>query len=212
MDVVTSLLYFFTAQKTIKPLLSNNAALYGARFDKLGLYYYPICGNTKPQTEISRLMNRQLTGMLFQSSEIEELYHDVNAYGKTIVTSWAEKERNNITQFMRDLLSTLRSLLQGQNQKDNSLAFVTSLGRLLNYSTSTELTQVPCLLFKAKLELIKGTTVEENTKEVEVLLHELKSNVLKILFMIKQLEGKTSGDVAPTITSSVPRTKPEITL
>jgi hypothetical protein len=89
---------------------------------------------------------------------------------------------------MRDVLSTLRALLQSQNRKDNSLEFVTNLGRLLDYCGTNHLTQIPCLLFKGKLELIRGTTVEENTKEVEALLHDLKSNVLKVLFLLKQLD------------------------
>jgi hypothetical protein len=108
---------------------------------------------------------------------------------------------------MRDLLATLRALLQGQNRKDNSLEFVTSLGRLLNYAGSNELTQIPCLMFKGKLELVRGTTVEENTKEVEVLLHELKSNVLKILALLRQLD-----DVSAETTSQSQATRSEINI
>ena len=194
MDVVSTVLYFFTATKTIKPLLSPNVTLYAARFDQLGIYYYPVSGSVNPKVEISRLMNRQIVSVLFQSSEIECIYADIKDQGKNIVSKWADKERSNITQFMRDLLATLRALLQGQNRKDNSLEFVTSLGRLLNYANSNELTQVPCLLFKGKLELIRGTTVEENTRDVEVLLHELKSNVLKILVLLKKLD-ETAAEV-----------------
>jgi ADP-heptose:LPS heptosyltransferase len=201
MDVVSSVLYFFSTTKTVKPLLSTNVTLYGARFDQLGIYYYPISGAISPKVEIPRLMNRQLVSTLFQSLEIESLYVDVKGYGKNTVTKWADRERSNVTQFMRDLLATLRALLQGQNRKDNSLEFVTSLGRLLNYAGTNELTQIPCLIFKGKLELVRGTTVEENTKEVEVLLHELKSNVLKILALLRQLD-----DVSAEATSQ-PETK-----
>lgn len=192
MDVVSSILYFFSSTKTIKPLFSPNVTLYGARFDLMGIYYYPISGTTNPKVEIARLMNRQLISVLFQSTEIDTIYSKINEYGKGVVSKWADQERNNVTQFMRDLLATLRSLLQGQNRKDNSREFVTSLGRLLNYAGTNELTQIPCLLFKGKLELLRGTTVEENAKEVEVLLHELKSNALKILFLLKQLEEPTT--------------------
>lgn len=196
MDVVSSVLYFFSTTKTVKPLFSPNVTLYGARFDQMGIYYYPVSGSTNPQVEISRLMNRQLVSVLFQSSEIENIYPKIMEYDKTVISKWANKERSNITQLMRDLLATLRALLQGQNHRDNSLEFVTNLGRLLNYSTSNELTQIPCLLFKGKLDLIRGTTVEENTKEVEILLHELKSNILKILFLLKQLD-EPSVEVRP---------------
>ncbi|MEQ1666688.1 MAG: hypothetical protein ABL927_15085, partial [Bdellovibrionales bacterium] len=88
--------------------------------------------------------------------------------------------------------ATMRALLQGQSGKDNSREFVTSLGRLLNYCGTSEMTQIPCLYFKGRLEQVRGTTVEENTKEVEILLHELKSNVLKVLFLITQIDGSTS--------------------
>jgi ADP-heptose:LPS heptosyltransferase len=195
MDVVSSVLYYFSSSKTIKPLLSFNTALYGARFDRLGIFYHPVCGAFNSQIEIARLMNRQLVSVLFQSSEIENIYSEILQHGKPIVTKWVNNERSNITQFMRDLLATLRALMLGQNRQENSLEFVTSLGRLLNYCGTSELTQIPCLLFKAKLDLIRGTTIEENTKEVETLLHELKSSVLKILFLLKQLEDPSRTDV-----------------
>jgi hypothetical protein len=62
-------------------------------------------------------------------------------------------------------------------------------------------------MFKGKLELVRGTTVEENTKEVEVLLHELKSNVLKILALLRQLD-----DVSAETTSQSQATRSEINI
>ena len=204
MDIVSTVLYFFTSAKTIRPLLSNNVVLYGTNFDKMGIYYYPISGTIISQVEIARLMNRQLVSVLFQNIEIEHTYKDILNYSKLSISNWADKERINVTHVMRELLSTLKSLLQSKSRQDNSLDFVNSLGRLLNFCGSNELTQIPCLLFKAKLDLIRGTTVEENTKEVEILLHELKSNILKVLFLLKQLEDNSVSERASIPTNLTP--------
>ena len=43
-------------------------------------------------------------------------------------------------------------------------------------------------MFKTKIESINAKTFEENAKEVEILLYELKSDIQKVLHCIKQLE------------------------
>lgn len=199
MDVMSSVFYFFTDSKFEKPALSENVTLYTSRFDSLGVHYYPVTGTVNPKIEISRLMNRQLVSIVFQATQIDELYLDAKKYGQWTVTKWAETEKIQVTKFMRDLLSTMRTLIQNRNRKHNSMEFVQNLGKLLNHANTSELTQIPCLLFKGKLELIRGTTIEENSREVEILLHELKSNILKVLFIINQLEAPTQEILKPVI-------------
>ena len=193
MDMVSCVFYFLNNIKNVKPTLSSNVTLYGARFDQLGIHYYPIAGHVDQTTEIARLMNRQLVSIIFQNTSVEDIYIDAQSYGQAIINKWADTEKNQITTFMRDLLSTMRTLLQNRSGKNKSMEFVQSLGRLLHHGNNNQLTQIPCLLFKGKLELIRGTTIEENTKEVEVLLHELKSNVLKALLVINQLESNANN-------------------
>ncbi len=47
-------------------------------------------------------------------------------------------------------------------------------------------------MFKTKIESINAKTFEENAKEVEVLLYELKTDVQKVLHCIKKLEDNIS--------------------
>ena len=98
----------------------------------------------------------------------------------------------NLTQVMKDLLGALRTLLQSQENRKSSKDFVMNLGKLISHSENSSLVQIPLLMFKAKIESITAKTFEENTKEVEVLLYELKSDIQKILKSIRQLGDKAS--------------------
>jgi hypothetical protein len=88
---------------------------------------------------------------------------------------------------MKDLLGTLRSLLQGQENKKASRDFVNNLSKLIAHSDDDSIVQIPVTMFKTKIESINAKTFEENTKEVELLLYNLKSDIQKVLHCIKKL-------------------------
>jgi hypothetical protein len=46
-------------------------------------------------------------------------------------------------------------------------------------------------MFKAKIESITAKTFEQNAKEVEMLLYELKTDIQKVISCIRRLEEKT---------------------
>ena len=53
---------------------------------------------------------------------------------------------------------------------------------------SESLVQIPVSIFKSKIESINVKSFEENAKEVEMLLYELKSDTQKILQCLQELE------------------------
>ncbi len=187
-DIFVSLLYFFAKSKTIRPKLSNDVTLYTCSFDKLGARYSVVAGTIDAQTEIHRLMSRQLINVIYDQNESAEIYDDIIDFGLTAANNWSAREKTNVTNVMKDLLGTLRSLLQSLENRKSSKEFVVNLGKLISHSDTNSLVQIPVTMFKTKIESINAKSFEENAKEVELLLYELKSDIQKILHCIKQLE------------------------
>ncbi|MGZ3806846.1 MAG: glycosyltransferase family 9 protein [Bacteriovorax sp.] len=191
-DIMASVLYFFSKTKTIRPRLSKDVTLYSCSFDQLGARYSVAAGTVDSQTEIYRLMSRQLISMIYDHSESVEIYDDIADFGLASSSTWTVKEKANVTNVMKDLLGTLRSLLQSQENRKSSREFVQHLGRLISHADQCTLTQIPVTMFKTKLESINAKSFEENAKEIEILLYNLKTDIQKILHCIKQLEEKIS--------------------
>lgn len=189
-DIMVSMLYFFTRSNSVKPILSEGVTLYKATFDDLGISYCPIAGTTDDMTEINRLMSRQLISSLYESSDSGHIYDDVCSLDLTVATDWVNSEKTELTTMMKDLLGTLRSLLQCVENRKSSKEFVMNLGKLISHAESTSMVQIPTAMFKTKIESINAKTFEENAKEVEVLIYELKSDMQKVLTCLKHLEEK----------------------
>jgi len=191
-DIYGTILFIFSPHKTITPILGKEVSLYIARQDDLGIYYSLVAGHVDPQIEISRLMNRQTISQIFMGTDSAEVFKSISTLGHTQIMQYNQVEKTYITNLMKDLLATLRSLLQAQESKKNSREFIQNLSRLMAHCEAETLMQIPCLLFKAGLENIQAKTFEENAKQVEIYLYELKSNVQKVLNNIKTLEENVS--------------------
>lgn len=189
-DIMSSILYYFAKTKSIRPILSSNVTLYSTSFDQLGARYSVVSGSFDAQTEIHRLMSRQLINVIYDHNESTEIYADITNFGSNAVTTWNKNEKSNLTNLMKDLLGTLRSLLQSQENRKSSKDFILNLGKLIAHSEGSSIVQIPVMMFKTKIESINAKTFEENAKEIEVLLYELKSDIQKILLCITQLEDR----------------------
>ena len=200
-DIMSSVVYFFTNTKNIRPKLSNNVSLYNCTADQFGVSYNIVAGAFDPEIEIYRMMARQLVNILFDESESKEIYTKISIYGSSTINAWATKEKSSITSAMKDLLGTLRSLLQSLESKKSSKEFISHLGKLLTHVETSNLVQIPVAIFKSKLESMETKSLEENAKDVEVLLYELKTDIQKILFSIKQLEDCVSSQKKDELTN-----------
>jgi hypothetical protein len=188
LDIMSCMLYTLTRSKAIKPRLSNNVTLYQSSFDQMGIRYTPIAGTVNTKIEIHRLMSRQLISTWFEQNSDMHIYQDVCNLDLNTATEWTNSEKAVVTNVMKDILGTLRSLLQSSENKKSSRDFVMNLGKLISHIQSESLVQIPVSMFKSKLEAINVKTFEENTKEVEMLLYELKSDMQKILQCLQELE------------------------
>ena len=188
LDIMSCILYTLTRSKVIKPRLSDNVTLYQSSFDQLGIRYTPIAGTVNTKIEIHRLMSRQLISTWFDQNSDMHIYQDVCNLDLNSATEWTNSEKVIVTNVMKDILGTLRSLLQSSENKKSSRDFIMNLGKLISHISSESLVQIPVSMFKSKIESINVKTFEENAKEVEILLYELKSDTQKILQCLQELE------------------------
>ena len=187
-DIMASILYSLTQSNNIKPRLSKDVTLYQASFDQMGIRYTPVAGTINTSIEIHRLMSRQLINAMFEQDTDALIYRDVCCLDLKTASEWSQLEKVVVTNVMKDILGTLRSLLQCAENRKNSRDFVTNLGKLISHAESESLVQIPTTMFKSKIEGINAKTFEENIKEVEMLLYELKSDMQKILQCLNELE------------------------
>ena len=108
LDIMSSVLYFFAKTKSIRPRLSSDVTLYSCGFDQLGARYSVVAGSVDAQTEIHRLMSRQLINILYNKNDSNETFTDVTDFGTNAVMTWTKNEKINLTNIMKDLLGTLR--------------------------------------------------------------------------------------------------------
>ena len=192
-DIMASTLYSLTQTKTIKPRLSSGVTLYQATFDQVGIRYTPVAGTIHTPIEIYRLMSRQLINTMFEQSPDALIYKDVCNLDLSMAIEWSNEEKTSVTNVMKDLLGTLRSLLQCAESKKSSRDFVNNLGKLIAHVDSHSLVQIPVAIFKTKIESINAKSFEENIKEVELLLYDLKADMQKILSCLKDLEAQVNA-------------------
>lgn len=207
-DIMTCILYSLTRTKSIKPRLSSGVTLYQASFDQMGIRYTPVAGTINTEIEIHRLMARQLINAMFEQNPDAFIYRDVCNLDLKTATDWVNSEKTVVTNVMKDILGTLRSLLQSVESRKSSRDFVMNLGKLIGHVDSESLVQIPVSMFKSKIEAINAKTFEENAKEVEVLLYELKSDMQKILQCLKELEVQVNASkMEDMITKNLESTK-----
>ena len=203
-DIMSAILYFFSKATSVRPLLSKDVTLYSCSFDQLGARYSVVAGSTDAQTEIHRLMSRQVINVIYGAGELTEIYSAITDFGSTASSLWCQKEKSNLTEVMKDLLGTLRALIQSQENRKSSKDFVLNLGKLIAHADISSIVQISSMMFKAKIDLIESKSFEENAKEVETLLYELKSDIQKVLLCIKKLEDQIAVQKKDNLVNRTP--------
>jgi hypothetical protein len=181
--------------------LTDGVTLYRSYFDELGVGYNPINGSVDKIAEVSRHANRQLIYSMFERSDERINSTSLKEYNAPETQAWLTEQKDAVTEVMKDLLGTLRTLLQTVESKKSSRDFIQNLGRLISHSENSNITQIPVSMFKGKIESINTKSFHENAKEVEILLYELKTDIQKVLFCLKEVEGAFSSSKMDTTIS-----------
>jgi ADP-heptose:LPS heptosyltransferase len=190
-DVINTISYFFSDNKnSLKPELSSNVQLFRPVIDELGVNLVCIAGELNGEYEATRHFSRYLLGKSLKDVGPSYLLELVPQLLKKETPHWADHQKSLITQITRDLLGTLRALIQAQESRKKVKDFISSLDRLMAHANNDYPTSIFVKIFRAKIESLDSKqSFNENVRDVESLLYELKSDLQKFLLILKDVES-----------------------
>ena len=165
--------------------------LYSPTRDILGTFLTNESGFINLDIELRYLLARQTLSKIFKDSFSVEIFtYIMDTFEENELKKWIEKEKNHLALTSKNLLVTIKMLIQTQEDRQKGQRFVFSLEKLLDRSQEKHLSALPVLLFRGLLEAIAFESIEENIKEVENLLYKLKDYMQTTTLCLKELEAK----------------------
>lgn len=190
-DIFACLCFHFEGRGT-KPKLSEHVSLFRPYTDYLGINYEQITGRTSLIIELERNTARYFISSLFELPKDFRLLGVIATALTTIEENWIEKQKEILAKVTRDLLSTLRALIQYQEDPRKAVHFVQGLERLLNNASGSSLASITTQMFRGRVDSLNINTTDSNIKSMEAVLYEMKSDVQVALNVLKEFEEKKS--------------------
>lgn len=183
----------------------NQFCLYRPWKTQDGHFLMPQAGPYSSSFEARRVMARaicqKITSGVIDDGFLEQAYSVIT---KKEFQLAIEDEKLSLSSVTKDLLSTLRGLIQTQEDKGKAPVFIEALERLLSRCFDNSLSAIPALIFRAKVESLNSNSLEENFKEVETHLYQLKDNLQSCLFVFKRVEDIGYGISRPRLNEQDP--------
>ncbi len=167
--------------------LSIGVSMYRIKTDSLGTYPVFCAGAVSSVNEISRLISRQYIMCRFQDGDIFD-YSEIYSYSTDEISNWIKKEREAVAHITKDLLSVLRIMHQVKARPEQGNDFIKSLNKVFNHCELDNLIAIPALLFEAEIESLIEKSIDENMRDIELLLYALKNDIRLVVTCIRKLE------------------------
>ncbi len=193
----------------VKDIPNNNLfCIYRPWKTNDGVFLMPQAGPYSSDFEARRIIARAICQKI-NTGKVDETFLDdsFQFITKKEFQSVIETEKNSLSLVTKDLLSTLRGLIQTQEDKGKAPVFIESLEKLLSRCFENSLAAIPTLIFRAKVESLNSNSLEDNFKEVETNLYQLKDNLQNCLFVFKRIEDISYGIQRKADDPSAQRTK-----
>lgn len=162
------------------------------RIDQM-VTYQAIAGNIEIDQELDRHAMSALISVLDGDEE-----KDTSKFAQNVIASiesiqgfsaWAANNKDACTQVMKDLLHTIRALLQVKVNPRQARDFVQALDQLLAHTEQqVQFSNLPVFLFRSKLEAIQTSNFSANARAIEALVFELKGQIQVALGIINEWE------------------------
>lgn len=170
--------------------LPNDILYFESKKDSLGTMY-ELKNKISNQTVEKNLLNISISRHLIFSILLNKEPHfnvdDFLIYKVETIQKWIKDQKEDAINLMKDLLDTLKSLINLQRNHNQGLDFAQNLDNIFNCLNNNSLVSIPALIFRAKIENIGKGSMESNMKVVEGLLYEFKTNIQKIILILDQL-------------------------
>lgn len=170
-----------------------------------GISYIPVSGPYSEVFECRRILSRSITLRLTDldidsaKQEAQEVYQLIHKkFDSKTISQILNEEKYALSDLTKDLLSTLRSLIQTQEDRRKGSCFVEALEKLISHCFDNNFSSLATLFFRAKLESLNASSLEENFTDVEALLYELKSNLQKCFNVLNELNAFDKNRVQVT--------------
>jgi ADP-heptose:LPS heptosyltransferase len=190
----------------ITPDSTNGFCLYRPTKVVDGVTYFPIAGDYDGIFEAKRIISRSIIQKVFKGvideNVIDATYKQL---GRKNIQRAIEDEKHALSILTKELLSTLRGLIQTQENKNKAPVFIEALEKLLSHCFDNNLAAIHALNFRAKIESLNSSSLEANFKEVEGLLYELKDNLQSSLYVFKRYEDIGYSIKTPSLRTNTTR-------
>ena len=170
--------------------LPNDILFFESKKDSLGTWYDLQNKVSNPKVEKDLLnisVSRLLLYSILLNKEPNFNLSNFLIYKVETIQKWTKEQKEDAINLMKDLLDTLKSLINLQRNQNNGLEFAQNLDNIFQCLNNSSLISIPALIFRAKIENIEKGTMESNMKVVEGLLYEFKTNIQKIILILDQL-------------------------
>jgi ADP-heptose:LPS heptosyltransferase len=198
-DIMIALDHLILGRNIHSEDVTPQVTMYTPSIDNLGVRYDVLAGGLNSNCEISKTMARYLISEFFAMSDSEQILSHLKSSYADEFEAWSTSEKKAITSTTKALLKTLRSLLGHRNKSFKANDFIAALNILLHKCDQEYIVAIPLIMFRAKLENIEAVALEDNIREVEALLHELKNDIQKVFTTICSAEEYINGHVTDEV-------------
>lgn len=190
-DIFQCIMLHFSAKPSTLNL-SPGLSLYSPFEDSLGINYKVIAGEKSVQINSQRNIARYFLLKLFDLPSDEALIHLISKDIHDSGTQEIDNQKEGLGNITRDLLATLRGLIQYQENANKGIVFVQCLEKLLTDISGNTLGSVITRIFRGRAESINLNSKDSNIKAMEALLYEMKSDIQLALKILKEIEFQIS--------------------
>ena len=177
----------FESDLPVSSMTSNNK-VYAIIEDDYGTLATQIHGELDLQSElryhVERCYHYQLLGYPRNSELIEHLRNNTV---KEELTSFTTQIKDELTDTVKILLATLRSLKGVKQSKNNLHNFITYLDTLIQKGKTNSVTSGAISLFEGAIENINTDNSDDNIKAIEKNLFDLKNDLQILTNMLTDL-------------------------
>jgi ADP-heptose:LPS heptosyltransferase len=176
--------------------IANQSKIYQSIQDSYSCYLTQIAGELDIQDELSYHVGRtyQLELMGFETNK-ELIVHLGKNTDPVELRKFMDFNKAELTECVKVLLSTLRSLKGMKQSTESRKNFVSYLDELMTFSGSESLISCPVTLFTGTVENIVAMDMEQNVKEIETALFELKADLQKLTNTFELLGSREMDSV-----------------
>jgi ADP-heptose:LPS heptosyltransferase len=191
-DVILMLNEEFETELPITSMHSENG-IYAHIEDDYGILMTQIRGDINIQQElryhIERCYHYQLLGFPKNNELINHIKENTQ---KEELSSFVSQTKDELTETVKTLLATLRSLKGVKQSKNNLNCFIGYLDDLIQRSRSNSITRGAIAMFEGNIENIDTTDSEENINAIEQFLFKLKNDLQILTNMLNEVVSNTT--------------------